>query len=71
MNIALTKDISCKCKCKIDGKKCNSNQKWNNNKCQCQCKNWKKHHVYEKIIFGTLVLILVKMVNVWYLLLVI
>ena len=71
MNIALTKHISCKCKYKIDGKKCNSNQKRNNNKCQCECKNWKKHPVYEKIIFGTLVLVLVKMVNVWDLLLVI
>ena len=58
----LTKDISCECKCRFDGRKCNSNQKWNNDKCQCKCK---KHNYVKKIIFGILLHVIAKMVNVW------
>ena len=60
----LTKHISCECKCKFDGKKCNANQNWNNNKCWCKCKNPKKHRVCNKIIFGILLHVVVKMVNI-------
>ena len=48
----LTKHISCKCKYKFDGRNCYSNQKWNNDKCQCEC------------IFGILLHVVVKMVNI-------
>ena len=58
----LTRHIPCECKCKFYGMKCNSNQIWNNGKYQCECKNPKKH-VCKRIIFGILVLMLVKMVN--------
>ena len=39
----------------------NSNQKWHNDKCRCECKNI----VYvKKIIFGILLHVVVKMVNI-------
>ena len=39
----------------------NSNQKWHNDKCRCECKNI----VYvKKIIFGFLLHVVVKMVNI-------
>ena len=57
------KHISSECKCNCYGKKCNSNQNWNNNKCTCKCKSEKKQCV-KQIIFGTLVHVLVKMVNI-------
>ena len=58
----LTKHISCECKCKFDGRKCNSNQKWNNDKCRCECK---KNIIYvEKIIFGILLHVVARMVNI-------
>ena len=58
----LTRHISCICKSKFDGRKCNSNQKWKNDKCQCECKN--KKNVCKKVIFGILVLILLKTINI-------
>ena len=58
--------ISCKCKCKITGKKCNSNQKWNNNKSRCKC----KHIIYlKKILFGILLHVVGKIVNIYQVLL--
>ena len=58
----LTKDRSCECKFKFDDRKCNSNQKWNNDKCQC---SYNKHQIYEKIyIFGILLNVVAKMVNI-------
>ena len=58
--------ISCKCKCKIAGKKCNSNQKWNNNKSRCKC----KHIIYlKKILFGILLHVVGKIVNIYQVLL--
>ena len=59
----LTKHISSKCKCKFDGRKCCLNQKWNNNTCQSECKNRKEHNACNKIIFGILLHVLVKMEN--------
>ena len=56
----LTKHMSCECKCKFDDRKFNSNQKWNNDKCSCECK---KHHV-KKIIFGILLNVVAKIVNI-------
>ena len=52
----LTKHISWKSKCKLH-KKCS------NDKCQYECKNPRKY-VCQKTIFGILVLVLVKMVNI-------
>ena len=60
----LTKHISCKCKCKFGGRKCNPNQKWNNDKHCGEGINLKKYHVCEKIIFGILLHVVVKMVNI-------
>ena len=57
----LAKHISCECKCKFDGRKCNSNQWWNNDKCRCECK---KIMYVKKIIFGILLHVVVKMVNI-------
>ena len=57
----LTKYTSCKCKSKFDGTKCSSNQNWNNKKNWCECK---KHHICEKIIFGILLHVAAKMVNI-------
>ena len=59
----LAKHIPCECKCKYDSKKCNSNQKWNNNKCWCKCKN-KKSMCAKKIIFGILLHVAAKMINI-------
>ena len=57
----LTKHVSCKCKCKFDGRKCKSNQKWNNDKCWSSVKS-----VYvKKIIFGMLLHVFAKMINIW------
>ena len=44
----------------IDGRKCKSNQKWNKNKYQCGCEYARKN-VYKKVIFGILLIGLVKM----------
>ena len=74
----LTNHISPEYKYKFDGKKCNSNQKWNNYKCWCdkcqksvisvdndKCQNRKKFTVCAtKVIFGTLLLLLMKVVNI-------
>ena len=65
----LTKHVSCEFKCKFDGRKCSSNPKWNNDKCCCECKNPKKHLVCKKIIFGILLHKVVKMINIWQVLL--
>ena len=48
-------------KYKLNGRKYHSNQKWNNGTCQCECK---KHHIFEKIIFGILLHVVAKMVNI-------
>ena len=56
----LTKYISCECKCNYDGRKCNSDQKWDNDKCHVSSKN-----IYLKnIVFGILLHVVVKIVNV-------
>ena len=60
----LTKHKSCKCECKFDSIKCNSNQKWNNDKCWCECENPKEHHVCRRNIFGILLHVVVKMLNI-------
>ena len=58
------KHESCKCECKFDCGKCNSNQNWNNDKCLRKCKNKKKFIVCaRKIIFGILLQVVVRMVN--------
>ena len=57
----LAKHISCKCKCRFDVIKCNSDQWRNNDKCRCDCK---KRHVCEKIVFGILLHVVVKMENI-------
>ena len=57
----LAKDMSCKCKCRFDERKCNSDQWWNKDKCWCECK---KRHVCEKVIFGILQHVVVKMENI-------
>ena len=59
----LTKHISCKCKGKFDGRKYNSDQKWNNEKCWCERKNLKEHNCAKKFIFGILLHIVAKTVN--------
>ena len=57
----LRKDISCKCKCKFDRRKYNSNKKWNNHNVIVSAKNL----IYaKKIIFGTLLHLVAKMVNI-------
>lgn len=43
---------------------CNSDQKWSNDKYQCEYKNPKKHNMCKNIIFGTLLHVAVKMVNI-------
>ena len=60
----LTKRISWKCKCKFNSRKYNSNLKRSNNKCQCECKNPKEHYMFEKVIFGILLHVVAKMVNI-------
>ena len=56
-----TKHISCKYKCKFDGRKRNSNQKWDNDKYWCE---FERHNICEKNIFGILLYVVVKMVNI-------
>ena len=56
----LTKHISCECKCKFEGEKHNSNEKWNKDKCRCE---FEKHHIYQKVISGVLLHLVVKTVN--------
>ena len=51
------------CKYKNDVKKSNLNQKWNNDKSWCGSKNQKKNTCVKKIIFGILVLVLVKIAS--------
>ena len=60
----LRKHISCKCEFKFNGRKRNSNQKWNNNKCWCECKISKQHISPKNIIFGILLYVVVKTVNI-------
>ena len=56
----LTKHKSCECKCKFVGRKCNSDQWWSNSRCRYDCK---KRHVFENIIFGIMVHVVVKREN--------
>ena len=57
----LTKHISRKYKCRFDERKCNSDQWWNNDKCRSECK---KRMYVKKIMFGTLLHVIVKMENI-------
>ena len=57
----LTSNTLCECKCKFDGRKCNSSQKRTNDKFQCKCKNIP---YVKKIIFGILLHVVVKIVNI-------
>ena len=62
----LIKHMSCECKCKFDCSKYNSSLKWNKNRRQYECKSLKKHHVCKNIkLYGILVNIIAKMVNIW------
>ena len=68
----LIKDISCGCKCKFNDRKCNSNQKWINDKCQCECKNSITHVCKKDYTWNSgIVFVLVKMGNIWKVLLMI
>ena len=58
-----TKHISCKIECKFDGGKYNSSQKWNHDKFWCERKNPKEHHSCQKTIFGILLHVVVRMIN--------
>ena len=57
----LIKHISCECKCRFDGTKCNLDQWWNNDKWWCGCK---RRHACEKIMFGILQHVFVKIENI-------
>ena len=57
------KHISCNCKCEFDGRKCNLSQKLNKDKCRCECRNPIRIVDTEKIIFGTVVHALVRMIQ--------
>ena len=57
LNLSLINHLPYSFKCAFDGRKCNSDQWWNNNKC--------KNVMYvEKIIFGILPHVIVKMENI-------
>ena len=58
----MNKALSCECKCKFDERKCNSNQWWSIDKCRCECK---KHKYVKEIIFGILVHVFLKIVNIY------
>ena len=60
----LTKHIPCAWKRKFDAGKCYWNQKWNNDKCRCECKNTKNIVITKKTIFGILLHLVAKMVNI-------
>ena len=61
---ALIKRVSCKCNVNLTINKCNSNQICINNKCWCECKNKKKKKTCaKKVIFGILLHVVVKMVD--------
>ena len=59
----LTKHMSCKCKCKFDGRKFNSNHKWKISKNK-KCKKKKSIIYLKKIIFGILLYVAAKIVNI-------
>ena len=58
------KYMSCECKCKSDCRKYDLNQQQNKDKYQCECKNLKEHQCAKKIIFGILLHVVGKMVNI-------
>ena len=60
----LTKHVSYKCEYKLHSRKCSWNQIWNNNKYQYVCKNLKNIVHGKNIIFGILLHVVVKMVNI-------
>ena len=61
----LTKDISCECNCKFNGRKCNSIQ----SEIMANLDASVKNIIYvNKIIFGILLHVVVKIVNIWQLL---
>ena len=59
----LVKHMSCKCRCKLHGRKSNSNQKWNTYKCRCECKNRENVMCAKSIMFGILLHVVTKIVN--------
>ena len=67
----LTKYVSCKYKCEFDSRKCNSNQTWNNDKCRCGYKKSDKKDICAKKIFGILLNVLMKIVDMQEVLLII
>ena len=59
----LAKYISCEYNVNLNGKKCNSNQQQNNDKYQYECKTQKNIVSEKKVIFGILLHVVLKMVN--------
>lgn len=54
----------CQYKCKFEGRKYNSDQKRNNVKSRCEYKNPKEHNTCKKVIFGMLLHLISKMLNI-------
>ena len=52
------------CKCRFDGEKEKPNQKWNKDRCNCRCKNPLKELICRVIIYGILVYVLLKVINI-------
>lgn len=65
----LTKSKWYESKCNVDIKKCNLNQEWDNDKCYCGCKNKKTIMCAKMVIFGILLIVLLRRVNIWQVLL--
>ena len=54
----------CQYKCKFEGRKYNSDQKRNNVKSRFEYKNPKEHNTCKKVIFGMLLHLILKMLNI-------
>ena len=60
----LVKHILRVCKCRFDDEKEKPNQKWNKDRCNCGCKNQLKELICRVIIYGILVYVLLKVINI-------
>ena len=54
---------TCKCDCKFGAIICNNKQRWNKDKCRCECKELIDKGVWDKDLFGILVIVNMNMIN--------
>ena len=53
----------CKCECRLDVIICNNKHRWNKNKCRRECKELIDKGIFDKDLFGILVIVSVNVIK--------